>query len=339
MIVCLDPRGLAVMRRREFITLIGGAAAWPTVTGAQQSASPPIGILYSSTSESFREFLNPFRTALAEVGFTEGRNVIFEDRIAEDHFERLPELADDLVHHGVAVIVTASNVPAALAAKAATRTIPIVFMMGADPVGNGIVDGLARPGGNVTGITMLAGEVMQKRLALLRELVPAAAIMGLLVNPLNSSFTEAILNEQVEAARRLGVRLLLLNASSPTEIERVFATLTQQQVSALLVGPDTFFVGQRDQLVALAARYRIPTSYFRREFIQAGGLMSYAADVVKSEHQAAVYVGRILNGERPRDLPVLQATKFELVVNLRTAKALDLTVSNAMQLLADEVIE
>ena len=327
------------MRRREFITLIGGAAAWPTVTRAQQSAPSPIGFLYSSTSESFREFLSPFRAALAEVGFTEGRNVIFEDRIAEDHFERLPELADDLVHHGVAVIVTASNVPAALAAKAATRTIPIVFMMGADPVGNGIVDGLARPGGNVTGITMLAAEVMQKRLALLRELVPAAAIVALLVNPSNSAFSEAVLNQQVEAARHIGVSLLILNASSPTEIEHVFATLPQQQVSALIVGPDTFFVGQRDQLVALAARYRIPTSYFRREFIQAGGLMSYAADVVESERQAGTYVGRILKGERPRDLPVLQATKFELVINLRTAKALGLTVSNTMQLLADEVID
>src|SRR5262249_6108548 len=243
------------------------------------------------------------------------------------------------VRHGVAVIVTAGNVPAALAAKAATRTIPIVFMMGADPVGNGIVDGLARPGGNVTGITMLAAEVMQKRLALLRELVPAAAIVALLVNPSNSAFSEAVLNQQIEAARHLGVSLVILNASSPTEIEHAFATLPQQQVSALLVGPDTFFVGQRDQLVALAARYRIPTSYFGREFIKAGGLMSYAADVVESERQAATYVGRILKGERPRDLPVLQATKFELVINLRTAKALGLTVSNAMQLLADEVIE
>ena len=327
------------MRRRELITLIGGAAAWPTVTREQQSASPPIGFLYSSTSESFREFLSPFRAVLAEVGFTEGRNVIFEDRIAEDHFERLPELADDLVHHGVAVIVTAGNVPAALAAKAATQTIPIVFMMGADPVGNGIVDGLARPGGNVTGITMLAGEVMQKRLALLRELVPAAAIIGLLVNPSNSSFTEAILNQQVEAARRLGVRLLILNASSPTEIERVFATLTQQQVSALLVGPDTFFVGQRDQLVALAARHRIPTSYFRREFVQAGGLMSYAADDAEAERQAAAYVGRILKGERPNDLPVLQATKFELVINLTTAKALGLAIPASFLSLADELLE
>jgi putative ABC transport system substrate-binding protein len=327
------------MRRREFITLIGGAAAWPTVTGAQQSASPLIGFLYSSTSESFREFLNPFRTALAEVGFTEGRNGLFENQIAEDHFERLPGLADDLVHHGVAVIVTASNVPAALAAKAATRAIPIVFMMGADPVGNGIVDGLARPSGNVTGITMLAAEVMQKRLALLRELVPSAAIMAFLVNPSNSAFSEALLNQQVEAARHLGVSLLILNASSPTEIERVFATLTQQQVSALLVGPDTFFVGQRDQLVALAARYRIPTSYFRREFIQAGGLMSYAADVVESEHQAAVYVGRILKGERPNDLPVLQVTKFELVINLTTAKALGLAIPASFLSLADELLE
>ena len=327
------------MRRREFITLIGGAVAWPTVTGAQQSASPLIGFLYSSTSESFREFLTPFRTALAEVGFTEGRNVLFENQIAEDHFERLPGLADDLVRHGVAVIVTASNVPAALAAKAATRAIPIVFMMGADPVGNGIVDGLARPGGNITGITYLAAEVTQKRLALLRELVPAAAIIGLLVNPSNSAFSDAFLKQQVEVARHLGVSLLILNASSPAEIDRVFATLTQQQVSALLVGPEAFFVGQRDQLVALAARHRIPTSYFRREFVQAGGLMSYAADVVEGERQAGAYVGRILKGERPNDLPVLQATKFELIINLTTAKALGLAIPASFLSLADELLE
>ena len=219
------------MRRRDFITLIGGAAAWPTVAEAQQSASPLIGFLYSSTSESFHEFLTPFRTALAEAGFKEGRDVIFENRIAEDHFERLPGLADELVHHGVAVIVTASNVPAALAAKAATRAIPIVFMMGADPVGNGIVDGLARPGGNVTGITILAEEVTQKRLAMLRELMPTAGIMAFLVNPSNSAFSDAFLKQLVDAARHLGVSLLILNASSPAEIERVFATLTQQQVS------------------------------------------------------------------------------------------------------------
>jgi ABC-type uncharacterized transport system substrate-binding protein len=327
------------VRRRSFIALLGGAAAWPTVARAQQSASPLIGFLYSSTSESFREFLTPFRTALAEVGFTEGRNVFFENRIAEDHFERLPGLADDLVHHGVAVIVTASNVPAALAAKAVTRAIPIVFMMGADPVGNGIVDGLARPGGNVTGITVLAEEVTQKRLAMLRELMPTAAIMAFLVNPSNSAFSDAFLKQLVDAARHLGVSLLILNASSPAEIERVFATLPQQQVSAHLVGADTFFVGQRDQLVALAARYRIPTSYFRREFVQVGGLMSYAADVVEAERQASAYVGRILKGERPNDLPVLQATKFELAINLKTAKALGLTVPTAMQLLADQVIE
>jgi putative ABC transport system substrate-binding protein len=251
----------------------------------------------------------------------------------------LPRLAEDLVHHGVAVIVTASNVPAALAAKAATRAIPIVFMMGADPVGNGIVDGLARPGGNITGITQLAAEVTQKRLAMLRELMPTASIMAFLVNPSNSAFSDAFLKQQVDAARHLGISLLILNASSPAEIERVFAALTQQHVSALLVAPDTFFVGQRDQLVALAAHYRIPTSYFRREFVQAGGLISYAADVVEAERQAGAYVGRILKGERPNDLPVLQATKFELVINLTTAKALGLAIPAPFLSLADELLE
>jgi putative tryptophan/tyrosine transport system substrate-binding protein len=326
------------MRRRDFIILIGGATAWPTVTRAQQSASPLIGFLYSSTSESFHEFLTPFRNGLAEVGFTEGRNVLFENQIAEDRFERLPGLAADLVHHGATIIVTASNVPAALAAKAATRAIPIVFVMGADPVENGIVDGLARPGGNVTGITILSAEVMQKRLAMLRELMPAAAIMGFLVNPSNSAFSYTS-KRLVEDARHLGVSLLILNATSPAEIERVFATLTQQQVSALLVGPDTFFAGQRDQLVALAARYRIPTSYFRREFVQAGGLMSYAADVVEAERQAGAYVGRILKGERPNNLPVMQATRFELVINLTTAKALGLAIPASFLSLADELLE
>jgi putative ABC transport system substrate-binding protein len=265
---------------------------------------PVVGVLYSSTTESFREFMTAFNGGLTETGYVEGRNVTFEHRVAENHFERLPALAAELVRARMGVIVTASNVPPALAAKAATQTLPIVFMMGADPVENGLVASLARPGGNVTGITVLAGEVTLKRLGLLRELVPTAAIIAYLVNPSNTSFSDVLLKEQTEAARRLGVRLLILNADSPSDIERAFSTLVEQQAGALLVGPDTFFVGQRDQLVALAARHRLPTSYFRREFVEAGGLISYAASVVEASRKTGVYVGRILTGERPRDLPV-----------------------------------
>jgi len=328
------------MRRREFITLIGGtAAAWPLVVHPQQAATPVVGFLYSSTTDSFREFMTAFNTGLAETGYVEGRNVAFEYRLAEDHFERLPALADDLVRDRVGVIVTAANVPPALAAKAATQAVPIVFMMGGDPVEIGLVASLARPGGNVTGITVLSGEVTQKRLALLHELVPTTAVIAYLVNPANTAFSEAWLKEQAEAANRLGVRLLILNASSPSDIEGAFATLVEQQAVALLVGADTFFVGRRDELVALAARYRIPTSYFRREFAEAGGLISYAATAVEAFRQTGVYVGRILKGENPRDLPVEQSTKFELIINMKTAKALGLTIPPGVLSIADEVIE
>ena len=264
------------MRRREFITFAGGlAAAWPLGAHTEQTAMPVVGFLYSSTIESFREFMAGFNVGLAETGYVEGHNVAFENRMADGQFERLPALADDLVRDRVVVIVTASNVPAALAAKAATQTVPIVFMMGSDPVENGLV----------------------------------------------------------------AVRLLMLSASSPSDIERAFTTLVEQQAGALLVGPDTFFVGQRDQLVALAARYRVPTSYFRREFIEAGGLISYSASVVGASRQNGVYVGRILKGENPRDLPVVQPTQFELVVNSKTAKALGMTIPQTLLATADEVIE
>jgi putative tryptophan/tyrosine transport system substrate-binding protein len=330
------------MQRREFIALFGSVAAfataWPLGAHTEQTA-PVVGFLYSSTIESFHEFMAGFNVGLAEAGYVEGRNVAFEYRMADDQFERLPALAEDLVRDSVVVIVTASNVPPALAAKAATQTIPIVFMMGADPVENGLVADLSRPNGNVTGITILAAEVTLKRLALLRELVPTAATIAYLVNPTNTSFSEAWLKEQAEAARRLGVRLLMLNASSPSDIERAFATLVEQQAGALLVGPDTFFVGRRDQLVALAARYRVPTSYFRREFIEAGGLISYAASVVEASRENGAYVGRILKGEKPRDLPVVQPTKFELVINLKTAKDLGLAIPPGVLAIADEVIE
>src|SRR5579863_2622435 len=233
------------MTRREFVMIVGGGvAAWSLTARAQQASMPVIGFLYSSSIERFREFAAGFTAGLAESGYVEGRNVAFEYRIADNRYGRLPALADDLVRHRVSVIVTAGNVPPALAAKAATQTVPIVFMMGADPVENGLVASLARPGGNVTGITVIAGEVTQKRLALLHELVPTAATIAFLVNPTNTAFSNAILMS--ETARRLGVRLLILNASDPSDIEHAFAILGEQQAGALLVGPDSFFVAQRD---------------------------------------------------------------------------------------------
>jgi len=315
----------------------GGVAAWSLTARAQQASMPVIGFLYSSSIERFREFAAGFTAGLAESGYVEGRNVAFEYRIADNRYGRLPALADDLVRDRVSVIVTAGNVPPALAAKAATQTVPIVFMMGADPVENGLVASLARPGGNVTGITVIAGEVTQKRLALLHELVPTAATIAFLVNPTNTAFSNAILMS--ETARRLGVRLLILNASDPSDIEHAFAILGEQQAGALLVGPDSFFVAQRDQLVALAARYRVPASYFQRDFVDRGGLTSYAANFSEAFRETGAYAGRILRGERPRDLPVQQPTKFELVINLKTAKALGLTIPQPLLTQADEVIE
>src|ERR1043166_7245633 len=260
------------MRRGEFIGFLGGATAWPIAARGQQATMPVVGFLFSSTFASYGGFMAGFTNGLAETSYVEGRNIAFEYRTADNHFERLPALADDLVRRGVAAIVTATNVPPALAAKTATQSVPIVFFIGANPVESGIVVNLARPGGNVTGITLLQREVMQKRLALLHELVPTAATIALLVNHTNPAVSETLLNEQVEGARRLGISLQILNASSPSEIESAFATLAQQQAGALLVGPDTLFVSQRDQLVELAARYRAPVSYFRREFVEAGEL-------------------------------------------------------------------
>jgi putative tryptophan/tyrosine transport system substrate-binding protein len=259
--------------------------------------------------------------------------------MAEDYYKRLRALANDLVRRRVAVIFTASNLPPALAAKAATQTTPIVFMLGVDPVKSGLVASLARPAGNITGVTVLSGELQLKRYAMLHELVPAATAMACLVNHANPGATEAYLKEQVDAAGSLGVRLLILKAANPSEIELAFATLAEQRAGALVVGPDTFFIAQRAQIVALAARYRVPASYFGREFVEADGLTSYSASRGDAYRLAGVYVDRMLNGEKPGDLPVQQPTRFEFAIDLKTAKALGIDVPATLLALADEVIE
>jgi putative tryptophan/tyrosine transport system substrate-binding protein len=273
---------------------------------------------------------------LAQAGYVEGRNVAFEYRTAEDHYERLPALADDLVRRRVTVIVTVSG-PPTLAAKAATQAVPIVFMIGADPVYSGLVASLARPGGNITGITTVAGELTLRRLGLLHELVPAATTVAFLTHPANGE--AGFRKEAADAVSRLGVRPLILTAANPSDIERAFAALAEQRIAALVVAPNVFFTAQRVQIVALAARHRIPTSYARREFIEAGGLTSYGASFGDVYRQAGVYVGRILNGEKPGDLPVQQPTRFESVINLKTAKALGLSIPTNLLAVADEVIE
>jgi putative ABC transport system substrate-binding protein len=328
------------MRRRAFITLLGGVAvAWPLGARAQQLAMPTIGFVSSSTADAYPGSVAAFHRGLAETGYVEGRNVAIEFREAKGHFDQLPALVGDLVRRRITAIVTASNLPPALAAKAATQAIPIVFIMGADPVENGLVASLARPGGNSTGFTIFAEELFGKRLSLLHELVPTAATVAYLVNLTNAAFSEASLKAQAEVARGLGIHLLVLNASTPSDIERAFATLTEQQAGALLVGGDTFFAAQRDQLVALATRHAIPASYSLHQYVESGGLMSYAADIIDAYRQAGVYVGRILKGEKPSDLPVQQPTKFELAINLKTAKALGLSIPPSVVTLADEVIE
>jgi putative tryptophan/tyrosine transport system substrate-binding protein len=327
------------MKRREFIAGLG-AAAWPVAARAQQPVMPVVGILYSSASDTFlRAYIAGLTAGLAETGYVEGRNVAFEYRIAEDHSERLSALANDLARRRVAVIFTAGNVPPALAAKAATQTIPIVFVIGADPVDFGLVASLARPGGNITGVTVIAGELTKKRLALLHELVPAATTTAFLNNYADSAPVGAYLKEVADTASHLGGRLLILKATNPSEIELAFATLAEQRVSALVVGPDNFFLAQSAQIVALAARYRVPASYFKREFVEAGGLTSYSASSGDAYRQAGAYVGRILNGEKPGDLPVQQPTRYEFAINLNTARTLGLNIPPTLLAIADEVIE
>jgi putative ABC transport system substrate-binding protein len=327
--------------RREFITLLGGAAvAWPLAARAQQTGMPVIGFFHLTSLETRREYLAAFHQGLGETGYTEGRNVAIEYRWAQGQNDRLPTLAAELVRDQVSVIVILESTHGALSAKAATETIPIVFMQGADPVQIGLVRSLNRPDGNLTGFDLFLSETVAKRLELLLELVPGATLMAYLRNPTNPVFAETETREVQAAARALGVRLLFLDASRPDEIETAFVKPREQQAGTLLVGGDGLLnFTYRDQIIALAASYAIPTIYVVRETVLAGGLISYGLDQFDAWRQAGVYTGRILKGERPADLPVQRVTKLALLINLKTAKTLGLTMPPTLLARADEVIE
>jgi putative ABC transport system substrate-binding protein len=326
------------MRRREFITLLGGAVAWPVASRAQP-AMPMIGYLSIARERAIKDLTAAFREGLAEQGYVEGRNVELLYRWAETQFDRLPALAADLVRRRVDVIVTTAGAASALAAKSATTTIPIVFQMGEDPIDVGLVASLERPGGNITGATFLSGPLTAKRLELLHETVPAATLIGYLVNPTNAATKKAEIGQTEAVAHTLGVRLVMLSASTPNEIDATFEILVEQGIGALLVGNDPLFFNERDRLAALTARHAVPAIYHSRENVEAGGLMGYGANFADVYRLAGKYAGRILKGERPSELPVQQSTKIELVLNTRTAKALGLTFPPALLARADEVIE
>jgi putative ABC transport system substrate-binding protein len=328
------------MKRRQFITLLGGAAAaWPLAVRAQQSAMPVIGFLGSASADLYSGRLRTFRQGLKEAGYLEGQNVQIEYRWADGHNDRLPGLAAELVQRQVAVITAAGGTPSALAAKAATATIPIVFGVAVDPVEVGLVASLSRPGGNLTGVTNLNAEVGPKRLELVHELLPAATNVAALVDPTSPTLAEAFLRGLQAAAQAFGVRLHVLHASTQSDLDTVFATLAQLRASALVIGPGTLFVGWSKELGALTVRHAMPTVFQYREFAAAGGLMSYGADETEYFRLVGIYVGRILKGEKPGDLPVQQATKVELIINLKTANALGLTMPLPLLGRADEVIE
>ena len=325
------------MRRREFITLLGSAAAWPLAARAQQPAMPVIGFLNPTSPDTIADRLRGFRQGLKDTGYVEGDNVTIVYRWAEGQNDRLPELAADLVRRQVAMIAAFAS--AALAAKAATTTIPIVFVVPEDPVRLGLVTSIARPGGNLTGINIFSGELAAKRLELLRELVPAATRVAVLVNPADAAGAETMVRDVAPAARTLGLQIQVLNASTSREIDAAFATLGRERPDALFVGSDPFFTSRRVQLANLASRHMVPMTSSTREIAEVGGLMSYGSNIPDVWRQAGTYTGRILKGAKPADLPVVQASKFELVINAQTARMLGLTVPPMLLVRADEVIE
>jgi len=326
------------VKRREFIGLLGGAAAaWPLVARAQQPAMPVIGFLAGASPDAYSPLTAPFLQGLTETGYVERRNVAIQYRWAEDHYDRLPALAADLVHREVAVIAT-FDTASSLAAKAATAMIPIVFSMGADPIKIGLVNNLARPGGNVTGMSHLINALSSKRLGLLRELVPTAATFGLLVDPTNPN-TKFETADMQAAVDLLGYKLVVVSASTGSEVDTAFTKLVQQRIDALAVAAHAFFLGDGHQLAELALRHRIPAIYAFRGDAVAGGLISYGGSLTEAYHQAGIYTGRILKGDKPADLPVQTPTKFDLVINLRTANTLGLTIPPGVLAIADEVIE
>ncbi len=327
------------MRRRDLLTMLASAAvAWPIAARAQQPKMPLIGFLGLDSSTQMTPYTAWFVRGLNETGFADGQNVAIEYRWAEGQYDRLPALAADLVRRQVAVIFSSGGTPPLRAAIAATNAIPIIFSLAGDPVNQGIVSSMNRPGGNVTGVTFTTAPLGAKRLELVRELVPKARVIALLVNPVSAG-AQAEQRQLESVATTIGAQILVVNASNVTDIDAAFANLAQQQADALLIPPDAFLTDRREQLVALAAHYAVPTVYFEREFVVAGGLLSYGVPLSDSYHQAGIYAGRILRGAKPADLPIVQATKFELVVNLKKAKALGVTIPDKLLAIADEVIE
>jgi putative ABC transport system substrate-binding protein len=327
------------MRRRQFIAGLAGAVAWPVAVRAQQAAVPVIGLVSGSSADASASSVAAFRKGLGESGYVEGQNVMVEYHWFEGQYDRLPALMADLVRRRVAVIATPSSAPASIAAKAATATIPIVFGVGEDPVKLGLVASLARPGGNATGINAFYAEVLAKRLGLLHQLVPKAVRVAVLVNPAAATNAETTFREVQEAARTIRLQIQVLNASTSREIDAAFVTLARERPDALFVAPDSFFTNRAVQLATLAARDRLPAAYANRIPVVVGGLMSYGTDIADRYRQTGVYTGKILNGAKPADLPVVQSIRFEFVINLQTARALGIEVPPTLLAIADEVIE